>query len=111
MPVANAHEENEREIGTTLTAEGKRAAFEDRSSRRQKDTLSSMFGFESMAEIHQEVRAGSRAMMRIAGMIERKAVTATDPATRNEALALVAELDRTAKASRVRDSGELEQAE
>jgi hypothetical protein len=106
-PAANAHME-ERELGTTVRAERKRAVLEDRSMRRQKDTLSAMFGVDSMAEIHQEVRAGSAAMMRIAEMIERKADTTTDPTTRDEALALVVELDHAAKASRVTDAGELE---
>jgi hypothetical protein len=106
-PTANAHVE-ERELGTTVRAERKQAVLKGRSMRRQKDTLSAMFGVDSLAEIHQEVRAGSTAMMRIAEMIERKADTATDPATRDEALALVVELDHAAKASRVTDAGELE---
>jgi hypothetical protein len=109
-PAANAHVE-ERGPGTTIRAERKRAVLEDRSMRRQKDTLSGMFGVDSITEIHQEVRAGSPAMMRIAEMIERKADTATDPVTRDEALALVVELDHAAKASRVTDSGELEDAD
>jgi type IV secretion system protein VirD4 len=110
-PAANAHIEKERELGRSVRAERKRAVLEDRGSRRQKDTLSGMFGVDSMAEIHQEVRAGSSAMTRIAEMVERKADTATDPATRDEALALVVELDHAAKASRVTDEGELEDAE
>ena len=64
-----------------------------------------------MAEIHHEARVGANAMTRIVEMMERKADTATDPATRNEALAQVIELDHAAKASRVTDSGELEDAD
>jgi hypothetical protein len=106
-PTANACAE-ERELGTAVRAELKRAVLQDRGSRRQKDTLSAMFGVDSMAEIHREVRAGSTAMLRIAEMIERKRDMASDPATRDEALALVVELDHAAKANRVTDGGDLE---
>jgi type IV secretion system protein VirD4 len=109
-PAASTRVE-EREPETTVRTERKRAVLEGRASRRPKDTLSGMFGVDSMAEIHQEARASSTAMMRIAEMIERKADMAIDTAARDEALALVVELDHAAKASRVTDAGELEDAD
>jgi type IV secretion system protein VirD4 len=109
-PASNANVE-ERELGTTIKAERKRAVLEDRSMRRQKDTLSGMFGVDGIAEIYQEVRAGSTAIMGIAEMIERRADTAIDSATRDEARVLVVELDRAARASRLTDSGDLEDAD
>jgi type IV secretion system protein VirD4 len=110
-PAATAKTDKKVKLETTVSAKQEPAVFEVRSTRRQKDTLSSMFGVDSIAEIHQEARAGSAAMSRIGAMVRRKANAATDPATRDEALALVVELDHAAKASRVTDSGELEDAD
>ncbi len=110
-PVAAARVDKKVKLETTACAKQEPAVFELRSTRRQKDTLSSMFGVDSMADIHQEVRAGSDPMSRIGEMVRRKANTATDPATRSEALALIVELDHAATASRVTDSGELKGAD
>ena len=79
-----------------------------RPSNRERDSLTSVFGNEAVAELHAEARVAADGLTWIAERLESSAEAASDSKHRGRTRSAAAELRSCAAASRVSDDGEVE---